>query len=257
MYFDTHVHLNSEEYTDIEEIINNALEAKVNKMVVVGYDLKSSIKAVEIASKYSFIYATVGIHPSEIKKMKEKDLQKIEELILNKKVVAIGEIGLDYHWDKDNKEEQMEYFVKQIELANKYNLPIVIHSREAAEDTLNILKEFKEYYKKGIMHCYSYSLELAKEFIKLGFYLAFGGALTFLNSRTNKQIVKEIDLEYLLIETDAPYLTPHPYRGERNEPKFIALVVKEMANLKNIEESEVARITYNNACNLYGVRNED
>ena len=253
MYFDTHVHLNSEQYENIDEIIKNALENKVNKMVVIGYDIETSIKAIEIAKKYDFIYASIGIHPSEIKKMKNNDLEELEKLLPNKKIVAIGEIGLDYYWDKDNKEKQKKVFTEQLKIANKYNLPIIIHSREAAQDTYEILKENKKYYKKGIMHCYSYSLDLAKEFIKLDLLLAFGGALTFLNAKQNKEVVKEIDIKYLLTETDAPYLTPHPFRGKRNEPKYIPLIVKEMANLKNMSEEEVAYITYNNACNLFGI----
>lgn len=253
MHFDTHVHLNSEQYENVEEIIKNALDNNVNKMVVVGYDLKSSLKAIEIASKYSFVYAAIGMHPSEIKKMEKDDLNKIEELLINKKVVAIGEIGLDYHWDKDNKEEQKEVFIKQIKWANKYNLPIIIHSRDAAEDTYNILKENKNYYKKGIMHCYSYSLEIAKEFIKLNFMLAFGGTLTFLNSKQNKEVVKEIALKYLLTETDAPYLTPHPYRGQRNEPKYIPLIVEEISKIKEKNKEEVSQILYNNACDFFEV----
>ncbi len=253
MYFDTHVHLNSEQYENVDEIVNNALENGVNKMVVVGYDLETSLKAIQIAKQYEFIYAAVGMHPSEIKKMNKDDLDKIESLLTNEKVVAIGEIGLDYHWDKDNKEEQKEVFIKQIKWSNKYNLPIIIHSRDSAEDTFNVLKENKMYYKKGIMHCYSYSLELAKEFIKLGFMLAFGGALTFLNSKQNKEVVQEIDSKHLLTETDAPYLTPHPYRGKRNEPKYIHLVVEEMSRLKNINEEEMSQIVYNNACDFFEV----
>lgn len=253
MYFDTHVHLNSEQYENIEEIIKNALENNVTKMVVVGYDYKTSLKAIEIADKYDFIYASVGIHPSEIKKMKENDLIRIESLLNNKKVVAIGEIGLDYHWDIDNKEKQKEIFIKQLEWSRKYNLPIIIHSRDAAQDTYNILKENRELYTKGIMHCYSYSVELAKEYEKLGFLLAFGGALTFLNAKHNKEVVKAIDLSNILTETDAPYLAPHPFRGKRNEPKYINLVVKEIAKLKNIDEEEAARITYENACEFFGV----
>ena len=253
MYFDTHVHLNSEQYENVEEIIQSALNNNVTKMIVIGYDLESSIKAIEIASSYDFLYASVGIHPSEIKKMKENDLINLEKLLTNEKVVAVGEIGLDYHWDKDNKKEQKEMFEKQIKLANKYNLPIIIHSREAAQDTYEVLKENKKYYTKGIMHCYSYSLELAKEFIKLDLMLAFGGTLTFLNSKQNKEVAKEIELKHILIETDAPYLTPHPYRGKQNEPKYIPLVAKELANLKNINEEEVANITFNNACELFGI----
>ena len=254
MYFDTHVHLNSEQYENIEEIINNALNNNVNKMVVVGYDLQSSLKAIEIANSYDFIYASVGLHPSEIKKMKEKDLENIEKLLTNKKVVAIGEIGLDYHWDTDNKENQKSIFKHQIKWSKKYNLPIIIHSRDAGQDTYEVLKETKGDYTKGVMHCYSYSLELAKEFEKLGFLFSFGGPLTFLNSKQNKEVVKTIDLSKILTETDAPYLTPHPYRGQRNEPKYINLVVKEIANLKNKEEKEVECVVYNNACNFFGIQ---
>lgn len=253
MLFDTHVHLNSEQYENIEEIIKSALANNVTKMVVVGYDLESSLKAIKIAQDYDFIYAAIGIHPSEVKNMKNGDLIRLETFLTSPKVVAIGEIGLDYHWDKDNKEEQKEMFIKQIKWAKHYNLPIIIHSRDAAQDTYDILKENKNYYDKGIMHCYSYSLDLAKEFINLDFMLAFGGTLTFLNSKQNKDVVKNIDLKYLLTETDSPYLTPHPYRGQRNEPKYIGLVVKEIAKIKNISEEESARSTYNNACNFFGV----
>ena len=253
MYFDTHVHLNSERYENIDLIIENALKNNVTRMIVVGYDLQTSKKAVDIANKYDFIYASVGIHPSEIKNIKENDLEEIEALLSNKKVVGIGEIGLDYYWDKDNKKEQKEMFIKQIKLAHKYNLPIVIHSRDAAEDTYLVLKENKEYYTKGIMHCYSYSLELAKEFVNLGFYLSFGGPITFLNAKQNKEVVKNIDIKNILIETDAPYLTPHPFRGKLNEPKYVELVAKEIAILKEMPYEEVATFTYENACKLFGV----
>lgn len=253
MYFDTHVHLNSEKYEDVDKIIANALENGVSRMVVVGYDLETSRKAVEIASNFDFIYAAVGIHPSEVKMSNLSDLEAIEEMIVNKKVVAIGEIGLDYHWDKDNKEYQKRFFVEQIKLANKYELPLIIHSRDAVQDTYDVLLKNKNYYEKGIMHCYSYSLEMANKFIDLGFKIAFGGALTFLNSKENKEVVKNIDLEHLLIETDAPYLTPHPYRGKTNEPKYIYLVVEEMAKIKNVDKEKVAQITYENACKIFGI----
>lgn len=254
MYFDTHVHLNSEQYeNNMEEVIENALNNNVKKMLVVGYDLKTSKKAVDLANEYDFIYASVGIHPSEIKSMNYGDLECIEKLVSCNKVVAIGEIGLDYHWDKDNKEEQKYYFLQQIKLANKYNLPIIIHSRDAAGDTYEILEKNKNLYKKGIMHCYSYSLELAKKYIDLNFMISFGGPLTFLNSKQSKEVVKEIDLKYILTETDSPYLTPHPYRGKINEPKYISLVAKEIAVLKNKSEEETARILYENACDFFGI----
>lgn len=253
MYFDTHVHLNSDRYDDVDKLIEEALASGVKKMVVVGYDVETSLKAVEIASNFDFIYAAVGIHPSEVKKAKISDLEIIEKCLINNKVVAIGEIGLDYHWDQDNKEYQKRFFVEQLKLANKYDLPIIIHSRDAAKDTYDVLKENKKYYKKGIMHCYSYSLEMAKLFIELNFKIAFGGALTFLNAKENKEIVKNLNIKDLLIETDAPYLTPHPFRGKINEPKYIKLVVEEIARLKEMSVEEVAKTTYNNACDLFEV----
>ena len=253
MYFDTHVHLNSERYEDVNKIIDEAIQNGVKRMVVVGYDLQTSLKAAEIASNFDFIYAAVGIHPSEVKKAKISDLDAIEKMLGNKKVVAIGEIGLDYHWDKDNKEYQKLFFVEQLKLAKKYNLPIIIHSRDAAEDTYQVLSENKKYYDKGIMHCYSYSYEMALKFINLNFKIAFGGALTFLNSKENKEIVKKIDMKDLLLETDAPYLTPHPYRGIINEPKYIYLVAEEMAKLKNVSLECVAKVTWNNACDVLGI----
>jgi TatD DNase family protein len=248
------VHLNSDVYENVDKIIEDAVKNGVKKMIVVGYDLETSLKAVEIASNFDFIYAAVGIHPSEVKKAKISDFKAIEKCLENSKVVAIGEIGLDYHWDKDNKEDQKKFFVEQIKLADQYKLPILIHSRDAAQDTYEILKENKKYYEKGIMHCFSYSLEMAQKFIDLNFKIAFGGALTFLNAKENKEIVKTVGLENLVIETDAPYLTPHPFRGITNEPKYIYLVVEEMAKLKGIEKEKVAMITYKNACDLFGVK---
>ena len=253
MYFDTHVHLNSEKYEDVNVIIKNAVENGVKKMIVVGYDLPTSQKAVEIASNFDFIYAAVGIHPSEVKNAKMSDFEAIERLLQYKKVVAVGEIGLDYHWDKDNKGVQKEFFVKQLMLAKKYNLPIIIHSRDAANDTYEVLYQCQNCYKKGIMHCYSYSLEMAYKFITLNLKLAFGGALTFLNSKENKEVVENIDIKNLLVETDSPYLTPHPHRGKTNEPKYIHLVVEEISKIKNISKEIVARETYDNACKLFGV----
>lgn len=254
MYFDTHVHLNSEAYEDVDEIVKNAISADVNGMVVVGYDLESSLKAVEIASNFNFVYAAIGIHPSEVKNAKLSDLEAIERYLKHEKVVAVGEIGLDYHWDKDNKDVQKRYFIEQLKLAGKYNLPIVIHSREAANDTYEVLKENKNYYKKGIMHCYSYSVEMANKFIDLGFKLSFGGALTFLNSKENKSVVKNMNIENLLLETDAPYLTPHPYRGKRNEPKYLPLIAEEMAKIKNVSVEKIAAETFENACEIFGVK---
>lgn len=256
MLFDTHVHLNDPSYYDYKKIIADALKENVNKMVVIGYDLNSSKRAVEIAKEYPFIYASIGIHPSESLLDYEKDLIELEKLICDK-VVSIGEIGLDYHYDNIDKVRQKDLFIKQLNLANKHKLPIVIHSRDACNDTYTILKEYKECYKKGIMHCYSYSKEMAKEFIKLDFLLGIGGVVTYKNAKELKEVVKDIDLKYLVLETDAPYLSPTPFRGKQNEPQYIKYVASELANIKEISIDEVENTTYKNACDFFGVKYEN
>lgn len=253
MYFDTHVHLNSDVYDNVEKVIKEAVDNGVKKMLVVGYDLETSKKAVKIASKFDFVYAAVGIHPSEVKKAKLSDLEGINALLNNSNVVAVGEIGLDYHWDKTNLEKQKIFFEKQIALSKKYNLPILIHSREAASDTYEVLCKNKCNFEKGIMHCYSYSVEMASKFIELGLLIAIGGVVTFQNAKEIKEVVKNIDIKNLVIETDAPYLTPYPYRGKINEPKYIDLIAVKIAELKDVDKRVIAIETYNNACTLFEV----
>lgn len=253
MIFNTHTHLNSKELYEIhEELIKNAEECNVKKLVIVGFDLESSKKAIEIAEKHENIYASVGICPTEIRSDSIIEYDEYEKLLNNEKVVAIGEVGLDYYYDTTDKEKQTECFVKFIELANKYNLPIIIHSRDSLLDTLNILKE-NEVKKKGIMHCYSGSAEAAMSFIKLGYYISLAGPVTFKNARVPKEVAEKVSLNNLLVETDDPYLTPHPYRGKRNEPKNVTLVVDEIAKIKNIPYEEVATVTYNNALKVFGL----
>ena len=256
MLFDTHVHLNDESYLDVEKIIEEALNENVKKMVVIGYDLKSSKKAVELSQKHPFIYAAIGIHPSESLLDYESDLNELEKLV-SEGVVAIGEIGLDYHYPDINKDKQKDLFIKQLELAKKYDLPVIIHSRDACNDTCCLLKQYKDCYKKGIMHCYSYSTEIANELKKLGFIFGIGGVLTYKNAKEIKEVVKSLELEDLVLETDAPYLSPTPYRGTQNEPKYIKYVAKEMAVLKEIEESKVEEITYKTSCDFFGVNYEN
>lgn len=256
MLFDTHVHLNDPGYEDYIKIIEEAKRENVNKLVVVGYDLESSKLAVKIAKEYSFIYAAIGIHPSEANKDYDSDLEVLESLICNK-VVAIGEIGLDYHYQGYDKNKQVNLFKKQLILAKKYQLPIIIHSRDACKDTYDVLKEHKNCYQKGIMHCYSYSLEMSKEFIGLGFLLGIGGVLTYKNAKEIKEVVKETNLANLVLETDAPYLSPTPFRGEKNQPKYIKFVAKEIANIKEISLEKVEEYTYKNACDFFEVDYED
>lgn len=245
---DTHCHINDELYlNNPEQYILDAKNAGVKKFLVVGFDLKSSENAVKIATKHDYLYSAVGIHPSDVKKAGEHDFEKIDELANEKSVVAIGEIGLDYYWDKDpeTKAQQREGFIKQIDIANKHNLPISIHCREAIEDTLEILKSHPV-KRGGIMHCYAGSVESAKEFIKLGFLLGIGGVVTFKNSQKLKDVVVSIPSDSYVLETDSPYLTPEPFRGKPNHSKYIYLVRDKIAELRNISPEEVEQETTEN-----------
>jgi TatD DNase family protein len=248
MYIDTHVHLNADQYDeDLQEVIERALEANVSKMVVVGFDRKTIERAMRLAEDYPFIYVVIGWHPVDAIDCTEEDLQWIEKLSAHKKVVGIGETGLDYYWDKSPKDVQQALFRKQIRLAQKVNLPIIIHNREATEDVLSILKEEEAYLTGGIMHCFGGSVETARQCIDMNFMISLGGPVTFKNAKKTKEVATEILLEHLLIETDAPYLAPHPYRGKRNEPSFVPLVAEEIARLKGISIEEVAEATTKNA----------
>lgn len=254
MFIDTHVHLNADQYEDdVEEVIERALEAGVSKMVVVGFDHKTIHKAMELVERYEFIYAVVGWHPVDAVDCTEEDLAWIESLAAHPKVVGIGEMGLDYYWDKSPKEVQQEVFRKQIRLAKKVKLPIIIHNREATADVVRILEEEDAKEVGGIMHCFSGSVEIARQCIDMNFLISLGGPVTFKNAKQPKKVAEEISLEKLLIETDAPYLTPHPYRGKRNEPSYVPLVAQEIANLKEISIEEVATMTTQNALKLFGI----
>ncbi|MFC5543244.1 MAG: TatD family hydrolase [Bacilli bacterium] len=252
MFIDTHVHLNADQFQeDLQEVIDRAHAAKVEKMIVVGFDRKTIERAMELVEKYESLYAVIGWHPVDAIDCTEEDLAWIEELTHHPKVVGIGETGLDYHWDKSPKEIQQELFRKQIRLAQKTNLPIIIHNREATGDVVRILREENAKTVGGIMHCFSGSVETALECIKMNFMISLGGPVTFKNARMPKKVAKEIPLEHLLIETDAPYLAPHPYRGKRNEPSLVPLVAEEIARLKEIPVEEVAKATTENAKKLF------
>ena len=254
MLFDTHAHLNAEQYNeDLEAVIDRAKSEGVSKVVVVGFDRPTIVKAMELAEKYSFIYAAVGWHPVDAIDMTDKELAWIEELAAHPKVVALGEMGLDYHWDKSPKHIQKEVFRKQIALAKKVNLPIIIHNREATMDIVQILKEEGAHEVGGIMHCFSGSIETAKECMKMNFYISFGGPVTFKNAKNVKEVAASIPLDRLLIETDCPYLTPHPFRGKRNEPGYVKLVAEELAALKGLSYEELANITMENAKRVFGI----
>jgi TatD DNase family protein len=254
MLFDTHAHLNAIQYNDdLQEVIDRALEEGVSNIVVVGFDRPTISRAIELAEQYPFIYAAVGWHPVDAIDMTEDDLQMIEQLAAHPKVVALGEMGLDYYWDKSPKEVQKEVFRKQIALAKKVKLPIIIHNREATADIIEILKEENAAEVGGIMHCFTGSVEVAKQCIDMNFYISFGGPVTFKNAKKPKEVAKEIPLEHLLIETDCPYLTPHPFRGKRNEPSYVKYVAEAIAELKGISFEEVAQKTSDNAKKIFGI----
>ncbi len=254
MLFDTHVHLNAEQFEeDLSEVIARAQEVGVTNMVVVGFDRPTITKAMELVEEYDFLYAAVGWHPVDAIDMTDADLEWIESLTAHPKVVAIGEMGLDYYWDKSPKDIQMEVFRKQIRLAKKVKLPIIIHNREATADTVSILQEEGAAEVGGIMHCFSGSVETAKVCVDMNFYISLGGPVTFKNAKKPKEVAAEVPLDHLLIETDCPYLAPHPYRGKRNEPSYVKLVAEQIADIKQISVKEVEQATTANAKKLFGI----
>lgn len=253
-FIDTHVHLNADQYDeDLEQVISRAREKGVQKMVVIGFDTKTIKRAMALAESDPDIYAVVGWHPVDAVDCTEEDLKWIEELAAHDKVVGIGETGLDYYWDKSPKDVQQQLFRKHIRLAQRVNLPLIIHNREATADVLRILREEEAELTGGIMHCFGGSVETAREAIRLNFMISLGGPVTFKNAKTPKEVAKEIELEHLLIETDAPYLAPHPFRGKRNEPSYVPLVAEEIARLKEISVEEVAKVTTQNAEKFFGI----
>lgn len=244
MLIDTHCHLESNEYDNLDCVIRNM----DGYMIASGYNDSTNLEVIELVNKYDNVYGVIGIHPEEVDNITDNSFKIIEDNINNKKIVGIGEIGLDYYYVKDNKDKQIELFKKQIKLAEKYNKPIVVHSRDAALDTYNILKDIKV---KCDIHCFSYSYEMACEFVKLGFRLGIGGVLTFKNSKNLKVVVEKLDLDNFLLETDSPYLTPEPYRGSKNNPSNVLLVAKKIAEIKNLDYNEVIDILNRNAKNQF------
>lgn len=253
--FDSHSHLNDEKFDkDREEQIKKICESGVSNFITAGYSVESSKKALEIAKKYDFIYTTAGVSPNDIPQTEEelwKQLAEIEKIVeKNKeKICAIGEIGLDYYWNTDNKELQKKAFIEQIKIANKYNLPIVIHTREAVMDTLQILKENKV-TKTGVFHCCPQNRELIKEGLKLGFYISFAGPITFKNSKNAEEMINLVPNDRILIETDSPYLAPEPVRGTRNTPANVKYIAQKIADVKGLTLEEVEKTTFENTKNI-------
>ena len=248
MFCDTHCHLYDEYYDNIDEVIKASLDNDVTRFIVDGCEQKSNEAILDLIVKDG-VYGCLGIHPENVLSYNDSDLDFVSEHILDDKIVGIGEIGLDYHYSKDNKEEQKKLFKRQLEIARKYGKPVVIHSREATYDTLSILKEYPDV--KGVIHSFSLPLEVAKEFIKMGYKLGINGVVTFKNSHL-KEILKDI-LPYIILETDSPYLTPHPYRGTKNEPKYVHLIALFIANEVGISLEELADITNKNIKEVFGI----
>jgi TatD DNase family protein len=254
MLFDTHVHLNADQFEDdCEDVIARAKEAGVTEMVVVGFDTKTIRKAMALVEKYDFLYAAVGWHPVDAIDMTDEHLDWIEELAAHPKVVAIGETGLDYHWDKSPKDVQKEVFRKQIRLARKLKMPIIIHNRDADADIVEVLNEENAGDVGGIMHCFAGDLNMARECLEMNFYISFGGPVTFKNARLPKEVATEVPLDRLLVETDCPFLAPHPYRGKRNEPAYVKLVAEKIAELKEMPYEKITEQTRKNALRLFAI----
>ena len=247
MLVDTHCHLYKEYYDSLDNVFLESQENEVSLFIVSGCDSKSNQEVLELANKYLNIYCSIGIHPEYTDSYTEEDLQFLESCLCQSKVVAIGEIGLDYHYSKENKELQKELFEKQLMLASKYSLPVVIHSRDATEDTLTILKKYPEV--KGVIHSFSGSLEVAQMYIKMGYKLGINGVVTFKNSHLKELLPKVLDS--IILETDSPYLTPHPYRGTRNEPKYVLDIAKFIAEYCDISLEELAQITEKNIKEIF------
>ncbi len=255
MIFDTHTHYDDEQFEeDREALLLSLAEQGVGAVANMGASMRGAVDSVALAKKYSFVYAAVGIHPDHAKDLNEEEFKKLSALAAEKKVVAIGEIGLDYYWDSTEREEQKYWFKRQLALAQELQLPVVIHSREAAADTLEIMKEAYTASGKtltGVIHCFSYGVEMAQEYLKMNFTLGVGGVSTFKNGRKLKEVIEAAPLEKIVLETDCPYLAPVPFRGKRNSSEKLHYVVAAIAELKGITEEEVERITWENACRLY------
>ena len=250
MYIDTHCHMSRNDYSDIPFLIDKIRKSGVSKIIVNGCSIESCKEVLELTKKYDIVYGAIGLHPTELDKFQESDFDWLEEHINDDKIVALGEIGLDYHYDNTDKEKQNYVFKKQLEIAKKHNKPIIVHSRDAIQDTYNILKG---YNLKGSLHCFGSSLEMAREFIKLGYLIGVGGVVTFKNAKNIVNVIKNIDLEYILLETDSPYLTPVPYRGQKNEPARVDNIAEFICELKGISKEELSHITKDNIRRIFDI----
>lgn len=255
--FETHAHYDADWFEeDRHELLQSMAENGIGYIVNVSSNLDSLDKTVELTKQYDFIYGSAGIHPTDSDELTEENFYRIRETALQPKIVAIGEIGLDYYWKKPDNETQKKWFVRQLDLARELKKPVIIHSRDAAQDTMDIMKANKAEEIGGVIHCFSGSLPMAQEYVRMGFYIGIGGVVTFKNGRKLKEVVEAIPMESIVLETDCPYLAPVPYRGMRNSSIYLSLIAQEIAQLKGITQEEVIEITYKNARKLYGFPQE-
>lgn len=250
MMIDTHCHVLSEYYDNIDKEIERMKLAGVKAIIINGTNIKNCQEILELVNKYDIVYGAIGFHPTELDDVSISDLDFIEKNIANDKIVAVGEIGLDYHYDNTDREKQQLFFKKQLEIANKYHKPVIIHSRDAINDTYNILERFS---LQGVLHCYSGSLEMAKRFTKLGIYLGVGGVCTFKNAKNIVEVIKNVDIKYILLETDSPYLTPVPYRKYANSPSYLGIIASKIAEIKDMDYDIVVDMTSANARGLFDI----
>lgn len=249
MFTDSHCHIYSEYYDSIDEIIKKSEENDVTRWINNGCNNKSNIEVLSLVSKYNNMYGCLGIHPEDVTDYNDENINFIEKHINDHKIIAIGEIGLDYYYEKENKDIQKELFIKQLDLAKKYNKPVVIHSREATQDTIDILKK---YNLKGVIHSFSGSLEVAKEYVKMGYLIGINGVITFKNCKIS-EVISKISIENIILETDSPYLTPVPFRGQKNDSSHIIDIAKFVANIYKIDINELAKITNNNIKRVFDI----
>ena len=254
MIFDTHAHYDDDAFDeDREELLAGMNAAGVEYIVNVGASMASSERSIKLAEKYPFVYAAVGVHPDEVGELDEEKFEKLRKWTSHEKVKAVGEIGLDYYWDKEKHDLQKHWFMRQMELASEVKLPMIVHSREAAKDTLDMVIAAKPLNLSGIIHCYSYSVEQAREYLNMGYYIGIGGVVTFKNAKKLKEVAEYTPLSQIVLETDCPYLAPTPFRGKRNDSSKIAYVAEELAAIKQIPVEEVIRITNENGRRLYNI----
>ena len=252
MIFDTHAHYDDDAFqADREELLDSLKAAGIGTVMNVGASIASTKTTLALAERYPFVYAAVGVHPSETAELDEERMRWLEEMCACPKVAAVGEIGLDYHWDEPDRETQKRWFREQIRLARRAKLPVIVHSRDAAKDTMDIIKEENAAEAGGVIHCFSYGVEIAREYLDMGFYLGIGGVLTFKNAKKLKEVVAYMPMDRLLLETDCPYMAPTPHRGERNSSLYLPLVVKAVSEIKGIPEEDVVAVTEANARRMY------